>query len=161
MLVRIQNLDLIYLRKVTKMALNTLIDNDLSSSMHDANILVYIHKFYRLSQSFQKRGLLFFNPTSDDHELELIYQVVSQILEEIDNIDTSKTEIFELHTVLNHFKTLSFSKKTVIQNAVLLQQNNIVAHRELIEALIMLLVLLQLDEHNLKSAHIYLERKKK
>ena len=133
------------------MALNTLINNNIPS----ANILVHINKFYQLSSSFQKGIFDFFKQsTNDSIQLESIHQVVAQILEEIDTLDPKKREIFETHNIIRYIHTLPIAERIDIQNAITLKHNTIVGNRVLIESAILLLALLQLDEHKLKYAKV-------
>jgi len=137
---------------------NTLIGNKQPNSVASANVLLHINNFYQLSQSFQKSGLNFFKAKKDNYHLELINQMLAHILEDIKLIDSDKKESFNMDSVINYIKKLSISQKINIYNETTLQEDTIVANRELITSAMLLLILLQLDEHKLQTADLRLHK---
>jgi len=137
---------------------NTLIGNKQPNSVASANVLLHINNFYQLSQSFQKSGLNFFKAKKDNYHLELINQMLAHILEDIKLIDSDKKESFNMGSVINYIKKLSISQKINIYNETTLQEDTIVANRELITSAMLLLILLQLDEHKLQTADLRLHK---
>jgi len=138
---------------------NIIIDNKHSNSVSSVNVLSHINNFYQISKSFQNSGLDFFKIKKDDYHLELIYQMLTHILEDIDLIDSKKIEPFDINNIINYIKKLPLSQKININNTITSQQNTIVANRDIITFAILLLAFLQLDEHKLQRANLNLHLK--
>jgi len=137
------------------MAHNILLRNSVNSDI-SANVLKYINRFYDLSLDLQKKHFTLLGKDNSVELLELIYKNISTLLETINSLKNIDIEIFNSLDILSSIKQMQISNRLVINCASNFKQE-IIANKELIEATILILVLLQLDEHKLKYANIYLD----
>ena len=140
------------------MAHNILL-NEKQTVKSSANILTYINKLYKLSQTLQKNYISTLKSENRVKLLNLIYEDIKKIINYLNSSNSNKKELFNTLDILNNIERLEVFDRVNVSCSQNFKQD-IIANKESIEAAILLIILLQIDEHKLKKADIYLEVEK-
>ncbi len=138
------------------MMAHDIILKDNSQNRNSADILLYIMRLHNFMQTLEKGNSGFLN--KQENSSNILNSILKNIYVIIQSINTNvKEEIFfETNEIIANLNKLSISGKILINKSSSFKQN-IAGNKELIEASVLLLSLIQLDEHKLKFANIYLD----